>query len=120
MDLLICISFLLIDLFLPLLAEIRSTTKEECYKLIKIQHGSFLFNGVKYRSVKNHGIILPMLLLQILRYIVVIGLVIYSVIHYYFSLDVPIIVVIIITSFFYWMIFVAVEISMELYENKIC
>ena len=106
MDILLCIIFLLLDLFFPLLAEIRSTTNEGCYKLIKIQHCSFLFNGVKFKSVKNHGIILPMLLVQILRYIVVIGLVIYSLIHYYFSFEVPIVLVILITSLFYLIVII--------------
>ena len=72
MQFFVCLIFILVIILFPILSQIRAhqSVDEEKFKHYKLKTFGFLFKGMQGKSVEKHGIIMPMLIVQLQGYIV--------------------------------------------------
>ena len=91
---------------------------EDKFKLYKIKHLKFLFVGMQFSSVSSHGIILPMLIIQIQGYILGLLWIILLVCGIIFDFVTKTIVIIIIILFIHAIVSVVITIITGYVSNN--
>lgn len=85
-DLIICTIFFLIAIpILPNLLQLKSEVNNSAFRLIKIKHLSFLFRAPNGMSVSKDGIAAPILISQLLGYILFVILTTLNLLCYFIS-----------------------------------
>lgn len=90
MEFLRCAVLIITTMVIAPLAQIRAheSIREKCFKLYKVKYFGFLFKAFQNESPSTHGLILPMLYVQVQGYVIGISNAIFALINYeYFLVD---------------------------------